>query len=59
MIAFYTTITGSLSDRCVSLCFLTGVFRMALAEISIGFNVCSDLSGNHGYADAANGFILT
>ena len=44
MKSFYAVIKSKISTKCVSLCFLTGVFRMALAEISTGFNVCTDLS---------------
>ena len=44
MKAFCSLIKESLGSSCVSLCFITGVLRTALAEISASFNVCSDLS---------------
>jgi len=54
MITFYAVIKENLPH--VALCFLTGVFRMALAEISVGFNCCEDLSQHARFADAI-GFV--
>jgi hypothetical protein len=54
MITFYATVKQNLQH--VAFCFLTGVFRMALAEISVGFNCCADLSREVGLADAI-GFV--